>query len=147
MREALMAQPFNDTLSVPRAPIHPANFSRPFWEATREKKLLVQYCPKSGKYQFFPRPVSLFTGRRHLEWREVSGRGTIYTYTIANLGLGPFRGHEPYVVAIVDLEEGCRIMANVVHCTAEQLAIGLAVVPFWAPLPDGTHLLMFQPAA
>ncbi len=141
-----MDQMFNDTLSVQRAPIHPSNFSKPFWEATREKKLLVQYCPKSGKYQFFPRPVSLFTGRRNLEWREVSGRGTIYTYTISNLGLGPFRGHEPYVVAMVELEEGCRIMANIVHCTAGQLAIGLAVVPFWAPLADGTHLLMFQPA-
>jgi len=141
-----MAQMFNDTLSVQRAPIHPSNFSKPFWEATREKKLVVQYCPKSGKYQFFPRPVSLFTGHRDLEWREVSGRGTIYTYTVSNLGLGPFRGHEPYVVAMVELEEGCRIMANIVHCSAEQLAIGLDVVPFWAPLADGTHLLMFQPA-
>ena len=140
-----MNQPANDTLSVERLPIRPTNFSKPFWEATHEKKLLLQYCPASRQYQFFPRPVSLFTGRRGLEWREASGRGEIYSYTVARLGPGPFRGHEPYLVALVLLEEGVQIMANVVGCAVEDIGIGMKVVPFWAPRSDGTHLLMFQP--
>lgn len=141
-----MSQTANDTLAVERPPIRPSNFSKPFWDATREKRLLLQYCPATQQYQFFPRPVSLFTARRALEWREVSGRGQVYSYTVARLGPGPFRGHEPYLVALVALEEGVHIMANIVHCAIDAIRIGMAVEPFWAPRPDGTHLLMFQPA-
>jgi uncharacterized OB-fold protein len=140
-----MSETFNDTLSIPREPIRPSNFSKPYWDATREKKLLLQYCPATRQYQFFPRPVSLFTGRRQLEWREVSGHGRVYTYTITRLGPGPFRGHEPYAIVLVELDEGVRIMANLVHCAPSALRIGMEVVPFWMPLEDGSHLLMFQP--
>jgi uncharacterized OB-fold protein len=141
-----MSKPANDTLSVPRDPIRHANFSMPFWDGTREKKVMVQYCPRTSQYQWFPRPVSLFTARRDLEWREVSGHGKIFSYTIANVGNGPFRGHEPYLIALVQLDEGVNIMANIVKCDLDDIAIGMEVVPFWAPLPDGTNLLMFQPA-
>ena len=51
----------------------PTNFSAPFWEAARQQKLVIQYCPDSGKYQHYPRPISIYTGKRNLEWREVSG--------------------------------------------------------------------------
>jgi uncharacterized OB-fold protein len=135
----------NDTLSVPRAPIKPANFSLPFWEGTREKKVLLQYCPRTKQYQYYPRPVSLFTGRRDLEWREVSGHGEIFSYTVARLGNGPFRGHEPYVIALVRLLEGVNVMAHVVRCDLDAIKVGMKVVPFWAPLPDGFNLLMYQP--
>ena len=49
--------------------------TRPFWQAANNGKLLIQYCKESGKPQWYPRPVSLATGRRNLEWREVCGRG------------------------------------------------------------------------
>lgn len=140
-----MSEKANDTLSVARAPIKPANFSLPFWEATREKKVMLQYCPRSRQYQYFPRPVSLFTGRRALEWREVSGHGTIFSYTVANLGAGPFRGHEPYIIALVRLAEGVNLMANVVNCDLDAIHIGMEVVPYWLPLPDGRNLLLYQP--
>lgn len=135
----------NDTLSVKREAPKPRSFSRPFWEATREKKLLVQYCRASGKYQFFPRATSIYTGRRDLEWREVSGKGTIFTYTVARRAREPFQGHEPFFIATVTLDVGVNVLANVVHCSLDEMRIGLPVVPFWAPLPNGTHLLMFQP--
>lgn len=141
-----MSKLANDTLSVDRAPIRHANFSKPFWDATREKKLLIQFCPRTQQYQFFPRPVSLFTGRRDLEWREVPGNGKIFSYTIATLGYGPFRGHEPYLIAMVELDEGVQIMANIVNCEIDAIRVDMRVVPYWAPLADGTNLLMFQPA-
>lgn len=140
-----MSKVANDTLSVTRAPIRHANFSRPFWDATRDKKLVIQFCPRTQQYQFFPRPVSLFTGRRALEWREVTGNGRIFSYTVAALGYGPFRGHEPYLIALVQLDEGVNIMANIVNCDVDMIRIGLEVVPYWAPLSDGTNLLMFEP--
>lgn len=135
----------NDTLAVKRTTPPPRTFSRPFWEATRNKKLLIQYDRKAGKYQHFPRPTSIYNGRRDLEWREVSGKGEVFTYTIARRAREPFQGHEPFFIATVTLDIGVNVMANVVNCELEDMRIGLKVKPFWAPLPDGGNLLMFQP--
>ena len=142
-----MAETVNDTLDVVREAPTPRSFSRPFWEGTRQKKLLLQFDRRSGKYQFFPRPNSLFNGHRDLEWREVSGAGEIFTYTIARRGPPPnFRGKEPYLIATVTLDVGVNVIANVVHCGLDEIKIGMKVKPFWAPLPNGMHLLMFEPA-
>jgi uncharacterized protein len=132
-------------LDVEREAVTPFFFSRPFWEGTREKKLLVQFCPHTGQYQFYPRPTSIFTGRRKLEWREVSGHGEIFSFTVARRGRGPFRGHEPYLIATVTLDVGVNVIGNVVNCPVEDTYIGMKVIPHWAPLPGGTHLLMFEP--
>ena len=135
----------NDTLSVSREPPRPRTFSRAYWDATREKRLLVQFDKRSGKHQFFPRAASIYTGRRDLEWREVSGRGEVFSYTVACRARPPFQGHEPFLIALVTLDEGVNVMANIVNCSREQIRIGLRVKPFWTPLPNGTHLLMFEP--
>jgi len=140
-----MATTLNDTLDVKRDIKH-FDFSMPYWEATRQKKLLIQYCKATGKYQHFPRPVSIFTGRRRdIEWREVSGKGTLFSYTIAHRGTPLFRGSEPYAVVNVTLDIGVNVIANMVNCKAEELKVGMKAKPYWHPLEDGTHLLMFQP--
>jgi uncharacterized protein len=141
-----MTEIVNDTLDVVREPPVPRSFSRPFWEGTRQKKLLVQFDRRNGKYQFFPRPNSLFDGRRGLEWREVTGNGVIFSYTIARRGPPAFRGREPYLIATVTLDVGVNVIANVVHCRLDQIVIGMKVKPYWLPLANGTHLLMFEPA-
>lgn len=140
-----MNELLNDTLGVERpAPRH-YSFSQPYWEGTREKKLLLQYCRQSGQYQFYPRPVSIFTGTRDLEWREVSGKGEVFTWTVAHIARPPFAGHTPYLVATVTLDEGVNVIANLINCPLDRVAIGLRVRPAWAPLPDGTNLLLFEP--
>ena len=139
-----MAQ-LNDTLSIQRAAPLMRPFSKPYWDATREKKLVIQYDPVAGKYQHFPRPVSLYTGKRNLEWREVSGKGEIFSFTIARRTREPFQGHEPFYIATVTLDVGVNVMANVIHCDTADMRVGLKVKPYWAPLPNGTHLLMFEP--
>ncbi len=140
-----MATILNNTFDVKRE-LKPYNFSKPFWEATREKKLLVQYCKVAGKYQTYVRPTSIFTGRRRdLEWREVSGRGELFSYTVAVRGPHEFRGHEPYLVVSVKLDVGVLFIANMVNCAMEDVHIGMNVAPYWHPLGDGRHLLMFQP--
>lgn len=142
---ALSSNALNDTFDVKRA-IRPYRFSQPFWEATRQKKLVIQYCRRTGKFQHHPRPTSIFTGRRSdIEWREVSGKGEVFSWTIARRGPLPFHGHEPYLVVSVTLDVGVNFIANMVHCTAEEIRIGMKVVPYWMPLGDGTHLLMFEP--
>ena len=140
-----MSAPMNNTLDVSRSAPRHLSFSEPFWEATRDRKLVLQYCRVSGRYQFFPRPVSVFTAGRDLEWREVPGRGEIFSFTVARIGRPPFAGHTPYLIATVTLDEGVNVIANVIRCPLDRIAIGMRVRPAWAPLPDGTHLLLFEP--
>jgi uncharacterized protein len=140
-----MAVTLNDTLKV-RRDIRHYDFGMPFWEATRQKKLVIQYCKTTKKYQHFPRPVSIFTGRRRdIEWREVSGRGTVFSFTVAHRGPPAFHDVEPYAIASVTLDVGVNVIAGVVNCTAEQLKIGMKMKPYWHPLENGEHLLMWQP--
>ena len=140
-----MSEIVNDTLDVVRPTPRAYSFTKPFWEATREKKLLLQYCAATGAYQFFPKPVSAFTGKRNLEWREVSGRGEVFTYTVARIARPPFAGHTPFLIATVTLDEGVNVIANVINCALDRIAIGMRVRPAWIPLPDGANLLVFEP--
>jgi uncharacterized OB-fold protein len=145
MSEAIMAKALNDTLSVKRTIRH-FDFSEPYWEGTKNKKLVLQRCKVTKKFQHFPRPVSIFTGRRRdIEWAEVSGKGNVYSYTVTERGTPAFRGMEPYAVVSVTLDAGVNFIADIVNCTMEELKVGMAVKPYWHPLDDGTHLLMFQP--
>jgi uncharacterized OB-fold protein len=139
-------KPLNTTFDVERAPIKPMSFSKPYWDGTREKKLVIQYCKDAKKYQFFPRPTSIYTGKRNLEWREVKGEGFVYSWTITRRTRPPFRGHEPFAIAMVEIDEGVRIMADLVNVTEDQIKIGLRVKPYWHPMADGHHVLMYTPA-
>jgi len=136
----------NDMSGLVR-PVPPIrSFSKPFWDATREKRLLLQYDSEVGAYQFYPRPTSIYTGRRrHLEWREVSGKGRIFSFTIVRRAREPFRGAEPFLLALVTLDEGVNVMSNILHCSEAEIATGMPIRPHWTPLPDGRHLLMFEP--
>ena len=122
----------------------PTNFTAPFWEATRRREFVLQYCPVAKKFQHFPRPVSLYTGRRDIEWRAVSGLGTIYAITVTRRGPAAFRGREPYIVATIELDEGVRFMSNVVNCAPEEAAIGMRVRITWDPLEDGLNYPVFE---
>jgi len=125
----------------------PTEFSAPFWEAARQRKLVIQYCPESGNYQHYPRPVSIYTGKRNVEWREVSGKGIVYAVTITRRGPPAFRGQEPYLVATVELDEGVRLLTQIVNCNAEDARIGMRVRVGWRALNDEFSFPVFEPDA
>jgi uncharacterized OB-fold protein len=75
----------------------------------------------------------------------VSGKGTVFSFTIAHRGPPAFQGAEPYAIASVTLDVGVNVIADVVNCTAEELKVGMKVKPYWLPLANGEHLLMWQP--
>ena len=117
-----------------------------FWAAAGEGRFLVQYDTTTGEPQWFPRSLSLSSGQRDLEWREVSGEGALYTWTVT---YSPWPGHEqrvPYVCALVDLEEGVRVLANVVVTDPATLTIGQPVRLVWEQLADGSRYPAFEPA-
>jgi len=128
-----------------RAP-RPNNYTdtTPFWAAAREGRFLVQFDRRTGEPQWFPRSLSMSTGRRELEWREVSGRGVLYSWTVTH---SPWPGHEhrvPYVCALVDLEEGVRVLANLLHVDAGSLTVGQPCQLVWEDLGGGVRYPAFE---
>ena len=120
--------------------------SAPYWAAVNEGRLVVQRCTHCGNHQLYPRPHCL---RCHspVEWVEAGGRGTVYSYTVIRQNFSrPFRDRIPYVVALVDLEEGPRLMTNVVGCPPEDVRIGMAVRVRFEPVSDEAALPLFEPA-
>jgi uncharacterized OB-fold protein len=121
--------------------------SQPFWDATREHRLLLQWCTACDSPIFFPREVCPGCLGSELEWRPASGRGRVYAVTVENL---PERStiatDAPFAVALVDLEEGVRIMSNVIGCAPDDVRVGMAVELTWEPLSDGRNLPQFEPS-
>jgi uncharacterized OB-fold protein len=135
-------QPFNDEgRPLPRrTPI-----SAPYFDALREGRLRLQRCPRDGFF-FYPRSRCPDCLGDDWSWEDVSGRGTVYSFTVDRVGLDPAqRSRIPLVIAIVELEEGPRLTSNVVGCTPEAVSVGLPVVATFEDLGSET-LVHFQPA-
>lgn len=126
-------------------PVSPA--AEPFWEASRRRELVIQWCTDCERAIHFPReacPACLGTA---LEFRPAAGTGTVYACSTMPVAANPtMAGRAPYVVALVDLPEGVRVLANVVGDGALDVAVGDPVAAAWEPLADGRHLLVFIPA-
>ena|SRR5215471_15252670 len=121
--------------------------NRPFWDGCREGKLLLQYCEQCHKHQFYPRLYCMHCGATKLKWVEASGRGRIYSYTVIHRNKTPeFEQDVPYNVVIVQLEEGPRMMANVVENDAAQLRVDLPVTVVFDRVTDEISLPRFKPA-
>jgi uncharacterized protein len=121
--------------------------TEPFWEATREKRFLLQWCVDCEVAQYFPRDICLACGGTNLEWREASGDGVVYTMTVENKPMNPaINDGERYVIALVDLAEGPRMMTNVFGCPPDDVYVGMPVRLAWDELSDGRNLAVFEPA-
>ena len=131
--------------------------SGPYWEATREGRLLVQWCTKCDRGVFFPRAFCPHCGGAEsgtgaggtLEWREASGRATVHAAVVEyrpEAAGATFSDGAPYCIALVDLQEGVRMMTNIVGCPPAEVHSGMAVVVTWEPLSDGRQLALFRPA-
>lgn len=115
-----------------------------FWDAAARRVLVLQRCLDTGRFQHPPRPVSVFTGSRNLEWAEVSGRGSIYAVTTLTLRGPETEGRTPLVAATVELDERVRLIVNIVDTPAERLVIGARVELGWDDLADGVLYPVFK---
>jgi uncharacterized OB-fold protein len=99
-----------------------------FWAACNRGELTYQVCGDCGHVQFYPRALCTACQSGRLEWRTSAGRGEVHTFTVNHRAPNEaFRQDAPYVIALVDLDEGFRMMMNVLDCPAEQVAIGMRV--------------------
>lgn len=121
--------------------------TREFWEATADGRLLLTKCLKCAQPAWYPRGFCPHCGNREVEWVEASGRGEVYSYTVVRRGgLGEYRDASPYILAYVELDEGVRMMTNIVDVDEDALRIGLPVQVAFQPTGEGPALPRFTPA-
>jgi uncharacterized OB-fold protein len=135
-----------ETLGL-RALPQPDHASEYYWRSAADGTLVLQRCTSCLQFQFYPRSLcTRCTGET--EWVEASGRGTLYTYTVIRQNRsGAFSALSPYAVGIVQLEEGVRMMSNIVECELDDLYVDMPLqavilkaaedigLPFWRPAP------------
>jgi uncharacterized OB-fold protein len=123
--------------------------TREFWDGARRHELRIQRCRACGKAYFFPRPFCPHCSSKDVEWITASGRGRLHTYVINHRPAPGFHDFAPYVIAIVQLDEGPRLMTNIVGVEAapEALPPDLAVEVAWERQDDDITLPLFRPAA
>jgi uncharacterized protein len=118
--------------------------SEPFWEATRQRRFLLQWCADCDHAIFFPREVCPRCQGSRMEWRPSAGTGVIHTYTVEHHPQNP-NLTAPYTIALIDLDEGVRMMSNVIGCRSEAVQVGMKVRITWEELSDGRNLPQFEP--
>lgn len=132
-------------LPAPAPDVNPE--TAPFWAATARGELLVKQCEDCASLIWYPRSLCPECGSPRTRWQPVSGRGQVYSYTVNNRGEGPYRDYGPYVLAYVELDEGPRLMTNIVEAEPGALAVGLPVEVTFHDTGEGSALPRFRPRA
>jgi uncharacterized OB-fold protein len=111
-----------------------------FFDAARQGRFLIPVCTACNRAHWYPRVICPFCASDKVEWREASGKGTIYTFSVMR------RVAEPYIIAHVTLAEGPTMLTNIVACDADDVRIGQAVIVIFQDTSNGPPVPMFKPA-
>jgi hypothetical protein len=126
---------------VPR----PSAESLPYWEGAREKKLLLQHCRSCGEFWFPPSARCRHCLSHNFAWEEVSGQGRIYSFVVYHRHYHPaFEDELPYVVAIIELDEGPRLLSNIVGGPSQDVRCDLPVRAVFEDVGHGTMIPKFE---
>jgi len=124
----------------------PTKWSKPFWDAAREHRLVLKKCKICGNIDH---PPYLYCTNCHAdehEWIEASGKGRLYAYTINYFGVPfPFWDDMPYVIAMIDLPEGPRVISNIVQCDHEKLVNGMELEVVFEDVSEDFSLPKWRP--
>ena len=101
----------------------PTPETKPFWDAAKQHKLLIQRCSDCAQHYFYPRPLCPHCLSRNVVWVEVRGRGRLHTFVINHRGPRNFPLPAPFIIGIVELDEGPRILTNIVGIEADPAAV------------------------
>ncbi|MFQ6030300.1 MAG: Zn-ribbon domain-containing OB-fold protein [Dehalococcoidia bacterium] len=121
--------------------------TRPFWEAAKRHELVMPRCTKCDHFFFYPREECPRCFSRDIEWAKVSGNGRLHTYTIVHQPASPaFQEDAPHVYAVVQLDEGPRMISNIVECELDALQVDMPLVPAFDDVTPEWTLVKFKPA-
>ena len=129
----------------------PTPTSRPFWDGLRERRIRLQFCGRCERWVHYPRSNCPHCLEGDLEWREVGGQGSVYTFTIARTPTAPaFADEAPQRLAVIELDEGPRLTSTLTGVEPDAIRVGMRVKPRFEDVedPDGTPvtLLRYEPA-
>lgn len=117
-----------------------------WWAACRESKLMIQHCSQCGAFQFYPRILCSSCMSEQLEWAQSSGRGKVSTFTICRLPVAQaYAADVPYVIALIQLEEGPTMMSNIVQCDPDSVTTGMPVEVVFEAWSDEITMPQFRP--
>ena len=119
-----------------------------FWDGCKRGELILQRCKDTGKAYFPPRPFSPYTGSTNIETFKASGKAILYSYVINHRPPKGFEAEAPYAIAVVQLEEGPRMMTNIVDCpqTPEALQLDMPLEVVFESITDTVDLPKVRPA-
>ena len=124
----------------------PTKWSQPFWDGTRQHKLLFKKCVSCGHIDHPPYLYCTKCQADEHEWVEASGRATLYAFAINEYGVPfPFVPELPYVVALVDTVEGPRMISNIVNCDHDQLKNGMELEVVFEDVTEDITLPKWRP--
>ncbi|BDX33492.1 acyl dehydratase [Mycobacterium antarcticum] len=126
----------------------PTPTTQPFWDALSEHKIRIQYSPSTNQYVFYPRILAPGTLADDLEWREIGGGGSLYTFTVSHRAVSPhFADDVPQILAVVQWDEGPRFSTEIVNAEPGVIRVGMRVRPVFTDYPDaGITMLRYEPS-
>ena len=121
--------------------------TKPFWDAAKEHRLVIPRSRETGEFFFYPRALSPGEDMSDdIEWVESEGRGKVWTFSIHHMGPSKaYKGEPPYVVALIEMEEGVKMMSNVVDVDPNEVSIGMDVQVVFDDVTDEVTLPKFKP--
>lgn len=130
---------------APITPV-PTPTSQPFWDGLADGRVLIQRCLQCDTWVYYPRARCSHCLSDSLEWTEVSGEGTVYTFTVARQPTTPaFAEVVDPVIAVVELDEGVRVTTSLEGVDPTDVRVGIRVRPVFAVAEDGVWILRHQP--
>lgn len=118
-----------------------------FWEGCKRGELLIQQCRHCGKLRYYPRVACPWCGSEEYRWHKASGKGEVYSFIVVHPPTLPaFKDRVPYPVILVELEEGVRMISNMVDCKNEDIRIGMPVEVVFDQVSEHLTLPKFRPA-
>lgn len=125
----------------------PTPVTRPFWDGLAERRIRIQRCLDCERWVFYPRSHCSHCLSERLEWREVSGAATLYTFTVTRQPTAPFFADEvPQRLAVVQLDEGVRMTSTLVGVADADIRIGMRLKPVFDVVSADVTMLRFAPA-
>ncbi len=125
----------------------PTEDNEPFWDALKEGRLVVQECAACASLVHPPRPMCPECASFDKTWREMTGRGEVYSYVVTHQAIHPaYNDHLPYATVLVQLEEGPVVTTNLVDVGIDEITIGMPVVVDFVAISEDVTLPLFRKA-
>ena len=125
----------------------PSEDSQPYWEAARNHELKLQQCGECNAFRFPPAEVCSECTSDAYDWKPVSGKGRVFSFVIYHRAYHPgFQDEIPYVVGVIELDEGARMLSNVIGCKPEEVRCDMPVEVSFEDITDEMSLPKFRPA-